>query len=328
MSMADRDGYIWYDGKLVPWRDANTHVLTHTLHYGLGVFEGVRCYATAAGPAIFRLRDHTDRLFRSAQIFGMKIPYGKDTIDAAQKECVRSNGLDSCYLRPLAFYGSEAMGVAARSNPVRVAIAAVAAGARIWVPRGWRRESASRPRRSRTIIRTLRCARRRPFAITRCRSWPTRKPPTTATRKRCCSTRRATSARARARTCSSCATASCTPPTWPAARSTAYTRSTIMTFAADLGIAVVERRITRDEFYIADEAFFTGTAAEVTPIRELDNRPIGTGQRGPITQLLQALFFDVVNGRNAKYRVVAHRRGLRCPSIAYVAPRRQRAARR
>jgi branched-chain amino acid aminotransferase len=113
MSMADRDGFIWLDGKLVPWRDATTHVLTHTLHYGLGVFEGVRCYPTAAGPAIFRLRDHTDRLFRSAQIFGMKIPFAKDELDAAQKECVRSNNLNACYLRPLVFYGSEAMGVAA-----------------------------------------------------------------------------------------------------------------------------------------------------------------------------------------------------------------------
>src|SRR6266852_9630249 len=101
MSMAERDGVIWYDGKFVPWREATTHVLTHTLHYGLGVFEGVRCYHTAAGPAIFRLRDHTDRLFRSAQIFGMKIPYTKDQLDTAQKECVSRNGLESCYLRPL-----------------------------------------------------------------------------------------------------------------------------------------------------------------------------------------------------------------------------------
>src|SRR5207249_9461969 len=118
MSMADRDGFIWYDGKLVPWREATTHVLTHTLHYGLGVFEGVRCYQTAGGPAIFRLRDHTDRLFRSAQIFGMKIPYGKEELNAAQKECVRKNNLESCYVRPIAFYGSHAMGVAAKSNPV------------------------------------------------------------------------------------------------------------------------------------------------------------------------------------------------------------------
>ena len=124
MSMADRDGWIWYDGKMVPWRDATTHVLTHTLHYGMGVFEGVRCYKTVDGPAIFRLHDHTDRLFRSAQIFAMKIPYSKDELNAAQKDCVRKNKLDSCYLRPLVFYGSHAMGVAARSNPVHVAIGA------------------------------------------------------------------------------------------------------------------------------------------------------------------------------------------------------------
>ena len=123
MSMADRDGWIWYDGKMVPWRDATTHVLTHTLHYGMGVFEGVRAYKTPEGPAIFRLRDHTDRLFRSAQIFGMKIPHSKEAIDAAQLACVRDNKLESCYLRPLVFYGSEAMGVAAKSNPVRVAVA-------------------------------------------------------------------------------------------------------------------------------------------------------------------------------------------------------------
>ena len=116
LSMADRDGWIWYDGKLVPWREATTHVLTHTLHYGLGVFEGVRSYQTAAGPAIFRLRDHTDRLFRSAQIFGMTIPYSRDVLEAAQKECVHRNGLDSCYVRPIVFYGSEALGVAAKSN--------------------------------------------------------------------------------------------------------------------------------------------------------------------------------------------------------------------
>jgi branched-chain amino acid aminotransferase len=124
MSMAQRDGWIWYDGKLVPWREATTHVLTHTLHYGMGVFEGVRCYATGDGPAIFRLADHTDRLFRSAQIFGMKIPFGKDEVSEAQKECVRKNKLDACYIRPIAFYGSHAMGVAAKTNPVLLAIAA------------------------------------------------------------------------------------------------------------------------------------------------------------------------------------------------------------
>ncbi len=124
MSMADRDGWIWFDGKMVPWRNATTHVLTHTLHYGMGVFEGVRCYKTVDGPAIFRLRDHTDRFFNSAHIYQMKMPFSKEQIDEAQLECVRKNGLESCYLRPIAFYGSHAMGVAAKSNPVLVAIAA------------------------------------------------------------------------------------------------------------------------------------------------------------------------------------------------------------
>ena len=123
-SMADRDGWIWYDGKMVPWREATTHVLTHTLHYGMGVFEGVRCYMTARGPAIFRLRDHTERLLRSARIFGMKIPFTVEQLMDAQRACVRDNKLESCYIRPLAFYGSVAMGVAAKSNPVLVAIAA------------------------------------------------------------------------------------------------------------------------------------------------------------------------------------------------------------
>src|SRR5665213_3349822 len=174
MSMADRDGWIWYDGAMVPWRDATTHVLTHTLHYGMGVFEGVRCYATAQGPAIFRLRDHTDRFFRSAQIFGMKIPFSKDVIDDAQKECVRRNDLASCYLRPLAFYGSNAMGVAAKSNPVRVAIAAWPWGAYLGAE-ALEKGIRVRHRRSRITIRTRRWATPRRYATTRCRSWRTRK---------------------------------------------------------------------------------------------------------------------------------------------------------
>src|ERR1043166_938154 len=109
MSFADRDGVIWYDGKMVPWREATTHVLTHTLHYGMGVFEGVRAYDTVAGPAIFRLREHTARLFRSAHIFGMKIPFSAEELDAAQLACVRDNKLKACYIRPIAFYGSVAM---------------------------------------------------------------------------------------------------------------------------------------------------------------------------------------------------------------------------
>ena len=327
MSMADRDGYIWYDGKLVPWREANTHVLTHTLHYGLGVFEGVRCYATAAGPAIFRMRDHTDRLFRSAQIFGMKIPFSKDEIDAAQKECVRSNGLDSCYLRPLAFYGSEAMGVAASSNPVRVAIAAWPWGAYLGA------EGLEKGIR----VKTSSFTHHHPN-ITMCQA------------KAVCNYAVSIMANQEAThdgyeeamlldpqgyVCQGSGEnvflvrdGKLHTPDLAGGALNGITRSTIMTFAAELGISVIERRITRDEFYIADEAFFTGTAAEVTPIRELDNRPIGSGERGPITQVLQSLFFDVVNGRNAKYQAWLTPVDSAGHSIDYVAPRRQRAARR
>ena len=327
MSMADRDGFIWYDGKLVPWREANTHVLTHTLHYGLGVFEGVRCYPTAAGPAIFRLRDHTDRLFRSAQIFGMKIPYDKDEIDAAQKACVRSNDLDACYLRPLVFYGSEAMGVAARSNPVRVAIAAWPWGAYLGA------EGLEKGIR----VKTSSFTHHHPN-ITMCQA------------KAVCNYAVSILANQEAThdgyeeamlldpqgyVCQGSGEnvflvrdGKLHTPDLAGGALNGITRSTIITFAAEHGIPVIERRITRDEFYIADEAFFTGTAAEVTPIRELDNRPIGSGLRGPITQTLQAQFFDVVNGRSARYRPWLTPVGSAAGSIDDAAPRRQRAARR
>ncbi|TMH30732.1 MAG: branched-chain amino acid transaminase [Betaproteobacteria bacterium] len=300
MSMADRDGFIWYDGKFVPWREANTHVLTHTLHYGLGVFEGVRCYRTAAGPAIFRLRDHTDRLFRSAQIFSMKIPYEKDEIDEAQKECVRRNNLDSCYIRPIAFYGSEAMGVAARSNPIRVAIAAWPWGAYLGadgLEKGIR-------------VKTSSFTHHHPN-ITMCNA------------KAVCNYAVSVLANQEAThdgyeeamlldpqgfICQGSGEnvflvrdGKLHTPDLSGGALNGITRGTIFTFAEELRIPVIERRITRDEFYIADEAFFTGTAAEVTPIRELDNRPIGAGRRGPVTQKLQTMFFDAVNGRSPKY---------------------------
>ena len=327
MSMADRDGFIWYDGKLVPWRDATTHVLTHTLHYGLGVFEGVRCYQTAAGPAIFRLRDHTDRLFRSAQIFGMKIPYTKDVLDAAQKECVQRNGLDSCYIRPLVFYGSEALGVAAKSNPVRVTIAAWPWGAYLGadgLEKGIR-------------VKTSSFTHHHPN-ITMCNA------------KAVCNYAVSILANQEAThdgyeeamlldpqgfICQGSGEnvflvrdGKLHTPDLSGGALNGITRGTIITFAEELGIPVLERRITRDEFYIADEAFFTGTAAEVTPIRELDNRPIGSGQRGPITEKLQAMFFDVVNGRNPKYKAWLTPVDSHASAIDYGASRRQRAARR
>jgi branched-chain amino acid aminotransferase len=297
MSMADRDGWIWYDGKMVPWRDATTHVLTHTLHYGMGVFEGVRCYKTAKGPAIFRLRDHTERLFRSARIFGMKIPFTADQLMEAQRACVRDNKLDACYIRPIAFYGSVAMGVAAKSNPVIVAIAAWPWGAYLGadgLEKGIR-------------VKTSSFTHHHPN-ITMCGA------------KAVCNYAVSVLANQEAThdgyeeamlldpqgyICQGSGEnvfivrdGKLHTPDLAGGALAGITRATIMQFAAEMGIPVLERRITRDEIYVADEAFFTGTAAEVTPIREFDHRPIGDGLRGPITAKLQTMFFDTVNGRN------------------------------
>jgi len=297
MSMADRDGWIWYDGKMVPWRDATTHVLTHTLHYGMGVFEGVRCYKTAQGPAIFRLRDHTERLFRSARIFGMKIPFSADELNEAQRACVRENKLESCYIRPIAFYGSVAMGVAAKSNPVLVAIAAWPWGAYLGadgLEKGIR-------------VKTSSFTHHHPN-ITMCGA------------KAVCNYAVSILANQEAThdgyeeamlldpqgyICQGSGEnvfivrdGKLHTPDLAGGALAGITRETIIRFAAELGIPVVERRITRDEVYVADEAFFTGTAAEVTPIREFDHRPIGEGRRGPITTRLQTMFFDAVNGRS------------------------------
>jgi branched-chain amino acid aminotransferase len=299
MSMADRDGWIWYDGKMVPWRDATTHVLTHTLHYGMGVFEGVRCYKTARGPAIFRLRDHTERLFRSARIFGMKLPYTAEQLNEAQRACVRDNKLESCYIRPIAFYGSVAMGVAAKSNPVLVAIAAWPWGAYLGadgIEKGIR-------------VKTSSFTHHHPN-ITMCGA------------KAVCNYAVSILANQEAThdgyeeamlldpqgyICQGSGEnvfivrdGKLHTPDLAGGALAGITRDTIIRFAGELGIPVLERRITRDEVYVADEAFFTGTAAEVTPIREFDHRPIGDGRRGPVTTKLQTMFFDAVNGRDAK----------------------------
>ncbi|HXU51588.1 MAG TPA: branched-chain amino acid transaminase [Casimicrobiaceae bacterium] len=298
MSMADRDGWIWYDGKMVPWRDATTHVLTHTLHYGMGVFEGVRCYDTARGPSIFRLRDHTDRFVRSAQIFGMKIPYDKDTLDAAQKACVRDNGLKSCYLRPIAFYGSNAMGVAAKSNPVRVAVAAWPWGAYLGaeaIEKGIRvRTSSYTHHHPNTTMGNAKAVCNYAVSIL-----ANQEATIDGYEEAMMLDPQGFICQGSGENVFMVRDGVLSTPDLSGGALNGITRMSIMTFAKELGIEVQERRITRDEFYIADEAFFTGTAAEVTPIRELDNRPIGNGARGTITTKLQSLFFDTVNGRNA-----------------------------
>jgi branched-chain amino acid aminotransferase len=297
--MADRDGSIWYDGNMVPWRSATTHVLTHTLHYGMGVFEGVRAYKTARGTAIFRLREHTDRLFRSAHIFGMKLPFSEDTLIAAQRAVVRANKLESCYIRPIAFLGSEAMGVSAKNVSIHVAIAAWPWGAYLGaeaLEKGIRVKTSSFSRHH--------------VNVTMCKA----KAVGTYTNSILANQEAAQDgydeallldvegyvAEGSGENIFIVRNGKLYTPDLTSALE-GITRDTIIQLAQEAGIPVIEKRITRDEVYCADEAFFTGTAAEVTPIRELDSRVIGEAGRGPVTAKLQAMFFDCVNGR-AKHR--------------------------
>ncbi|MES2181617.1 MAG: branched-chain amino acid transaminase [Pseudomonadota bacterium] len=297
--MADRDGVIWYDGKMVNWRDATTHVLTHTLHYGMGVFEGVRAYKTDKGTAIFRLQEHTDRLFRSAHILQMKMPFSKEQLMDAQKAAVRENNLESAYMRPMCFYGAEAMGISAKTLSTHVIVAAWKWGAYMGqeaLDNGIRVKTSSFSRHH--------------VNITMCK------------------------AKANGNYMNSILAHQeaaldgydeallldvdgfvaegsgenifivrngklYTPDLTSALEG--ITRDTIVQLAGEVGLEVIEKRITRDEVYSADEAFFTGTAAEVTPIRELDRRNIGEGKAGPVTKQLQKLFFDVVTGKSPKH---------------------------
>jgi len=299
MSMSDRDGYIWMDGKLVPWREATTHVLTHSLHYGLSVFEGVRAYKTDKGTAIFRLKEHTDRLFNSAHIYMMKIPYGRDQLMEAQKEVVRANKLESCYLRPIAFYGSEKMGVSPRGAAVHVAIAAWPWGAYLGeegLEKGIRVKTASFARHHVNV------------------TMPRAKVATTYANSILANLEATQDGYDEALLLDTMGFVAegAGENLFVVKNGVIYepqitsglcgiTRETVMKLAGDLGYQVVSKPITRDDIYIADEAFFTGTAAEVTPIRELDNRVIGEGKRGPVTTRLQARFFDLVNGRLPEY---------------------------
>ena len=295
MSMADRDGFIWHDGKLVPWRDATTHVLTHSLHYGLAVFEGVRAYHTAGGTAIFRLQEHTNRLFNSAHIYRMEIPYDKATLMAAQREVVRANQLDSCYIRPIAFYGSEKMGVSPRGAKVHVSIAAWPWGAYLGeegLEKGIRVKTSSYSRHHVNVNMA-----RAKFSGTYANSILANMEATESGYDEALLLDvDGFVAEGAGENLFIVKDGVIYEPEIASALA-GITRATILALARDLGLTVVSKRLTRDDIYIADEAFFTGTAAEVTPIRELDNRMIGAGSRGPVTSRLQALFFDVVGGR-------------------------------
>ncbi len=296
MSFADRDGVIWYDGELVPWREAKTHVLTHTLHYGLGVFEGVRAYATDKGPCIFRLQEHTRRLFRSAHILKMNIPYGYEELLEAQRTVVRENGLDSAYLRPMCFYGSEGMGLRADNLKTHCIVAA-------WE---WPSYMDPEAKEKGIKIRTSSYTRHH-VNITMCKA------------KANGNYINSMLALKEALDCG-CEEALLLDNEGYVAEGSGenifivkddgilytpeltsclegITRDTIIQFARELGLEVREKRITRDEVYVAQEAFFTGTAAEVLPIREHDGRMIGNGIRGPITEKLQKMYFDQVTGQ-------------------------------
>ena len=299
MSFSDRDGVIWMDGEMIPWRDATTHVLTHNLHYGMGVFEGVRAYRAEGGTAIFRLREHTQRLFHSAHILRMKIPFDQQTLIDAQVESIRQNKLETGYLRPMAFYGSEGMGIRADNLKVHVIVAS-------WE---WGTYLGEESLRSGIRVQVSSYTRHH-VNIAMCR------------------------AKANGHYINSMLALQeavdngydeallldtngfvmegsgenlfivrdnviYTPDLTSALDG--ITRNTVMKIIADEGLELVEKRITRDEIYICDEAFFTGTAAEVTPVRELDNRQIGSGTRGPITERIQSRFFDAVHGRIPEY---------------------------
>lgn len=300
MSLDDRDGKIWMDGTLVEWRDAKIHVLTHTLHYGCGAFEGVRAYDTVHGTAIFRLKEHTQRLFDSAKILRMKIPFAMDEVMEAQRTVVRENHLESCYLRPLAWIGSEKLGVSPRGNSIHLMIAAWPWGAYLGeegMKRGIRVKTSSYTRHHVNITMTQ------------------AKAVSNYSNSILANMEAVDDGYDEALLLDASGFVSegagenifivkggvVYTPDLSAGALNGITRNTVFAICQDLGLKLVEKRITRDEVYIADEAFFTGTAAEVTPIRELDRIELGSGARGPITASIQAAFFDIVNGRNDNY---------------------------
>jgi len=300
MSMHDRDGKIWMDGHLVDWRDAKIHVLSHTLHYGCGAFEGVRAYDAVGGSAVFRLRDHTERLFNSAKILRMKIPFTIDQVMDATRDVVRANGLRSCYIRPLIWIGSEKLGVSPKGNTIHIMVAAWPWGAYLGeegLKRGIRVKTSSFTRHHVNITMTQ------------------AKAVSNYTNSILANMEATEDGYDEALLLDASGFVSegagenlfvikkgvVYTPDLSAGALNGITRDTIFAICQDLGLKLVEKRITRDEVYICDEAFFTGTAAEVTPIRELDRIELGAGSRGPITEKIQSAFFDIVNGRNPKY---------------------------
>jgi branched-chain amino acid aminotransferase len=299
MSFADRDGFIWYDGKLVPWRDATTHVLTYALHYGVGCFEGVRAYHTPKGTAIFRLEDHTRRLLNSAKILGMKMPWTLEQLNEAQLEVLRANKLKEAYLRPMVFYGSEGMGLRADNLKTHVVVAAWTWGAYLGadnMERGIRVKTSSY---SRHHVNSALCRAKANGQYINS-MMALNEVLRDGYDEAIMLDTSGFIAEGSAENIFLVMNGALHTPDLTACLD-GVTRRTVIQLAKDFKIPVIERRITRDEVVIADEAFFTGTAAEVTPIREVDNRSIGAGKRGPITQKLQAAYLALVKGESAQY---------------------------
>ncbi len=290
---------VWINGKCISWNDAKVHVLTHTLHYGTGVFEGIRCYKTDSGSAVFRLKEHVDRFFASCHILQMDLPYTREQVTEAILETIRVNRIEACYIRPLAFIGYGAMGVYPKDNPIELIIAVWPWGSYLGeegIKNGIRVKISSfiRPHVNATMVRSKTVANYAHSLLAKrealkdgydeavlldtdgyvaegsgenifmVRNGVIKTPPLTSILE-------------------------------------GITRDSIIQLARERGMHLVEERFTRDELYIADEAFFTGTAAEITPIREVDNRKIGTGKPGPATKELQAAFFDIVHGRDSRH---------------------------
>jgi branched-chain amino acid aminotransferase len=292
--MSDRDGVIWRDGEMIDWREAGTHVLTHTLHYGAGVFEGVRAYDGKQGTAIFRLQDHTKRLLNSAKIIGMKVPFSQEELNQAQVDVVKANDMDYGYIRPMCFYGSEGMGLRADNLKVHCIVAAWEWGAYMGkecLENGIRVKTSSFTRHH--VNATMCKAKVNGHYVNSMLALQE------ATQdgydEALLLDPQGFVAEGSGENVFIVRDGVLYTPELSSALD-GITRKTIIGLAAEMNIPVVEKLISRDEVYIADEAFFTGTAAEVTPIRELDNRPIGAGTRGPITEQLQSEYFKIVHG--------------------------------
>jgi len=295
----DPQGKIWMDGSLVDWADAKVHVLTHSLHYGLAAFEGLRCYKGKSGSAIFKLQEHVDRLFDSAHIGMMTIPYEKKQVAEAIVETVRSNKFDACYIRPLVYVGYGAMGVYPGDNPIKLAIAAwkwgsylgddaLANGMRACVSSFTRHHvnvSMTRGKISGYYVNSILAKREaKANGYDEAILLDPEGYVSEGTGENIFIVRKG-----RLKT---------TPLT---SILEGITRNAVIELAREQGLVVLEERFTRDEMYIADEVFVTGTAAELTPVREIDKRSIGTGKPGPVTAALQKRFFSIVRGEDPSH---------------------------